>query len=59
MTYLPRKKSQLEPDLPTSVNDRVISAFHEVFTFTKLRKFRENKTLVKISEFTVLNIKNF
>ena len=40
------------------VNDRVISPFHEGFIFTKLHiyiyaKFRENKTLAKISEVTV------
>ena len=31
------KKSRLEHDLPTSVNDRVISKFREGFTFPKLR----------------------
>ena len=40
-------------DLPISVNVRVISPFHEGFIFTKLAKFRENKILAKISEFTV------
>ena len=43
-------------DLPISVNDRVISPFREDFIFTKLRiLFRENKTLAKISELTVLD----
>ena len=43
-------------DICISVNDRVILPFHEGFNFTKLRiyaKFHENKTLAKISEFTV------
>ena len=35
-TYLPGKKSGLGHDLPTSVNDRVISSFFEGFLFTKL-----------------------
>ena len=48
------KNSRPEHDLPISVIDRVISQFREDFIFTKLRiKFRENKTLAKISEFTV------
>ena len=54
----PSVSSQAGHDLPTSVNDRVISPFHEGFTFTKLRlyaKFRENKTLAKIFEFTLIN----
>ena len=38
-----------EYDLPISVNNRVISPFHKGF----IAKFRENKTLAKISEFTV------
>ena len=37
-------------DLPVSVNDRIISPFREDCILTKLRKFRENKTLAKISE---------
>ena len=45
------KKSRVWYDLPISVNDRVISPFCEGFIFTKF----ENKTLAKISEFTVLN----
>ena len=38
-----------------SVNDRVISPFREVFISRNFAyvKFRENKTLAKISEFTV------
>ena len=40
-------------DLPISVNDRMISPIHEDFIFAKLRKFCENNTLAKISEFTV------
>ena len=50
------KNSLLRQDLPTSINDRVILPFREGFIFTKLRsyaKFRENKVLAKISEFTV------
>ena len=48
------KNSRLWHDLPISVNDRVISPFRESFIFTKLyAKFRENKTLAKISGFTV------
>ena len=46
------KNLLLGHDLPISVNDRVISPFCDDFIFTKLRKFRENKTLLKISEFT-------
>ena len=41
-------------DLQTSVNDRVIWTFHKGFSLTKLRKFRENKTIAKISKFTVI-----
>ena len=56
------KNSQLVHDLLTSVNVRVISPFHEVFIFTKLRgcevlsaKFCENKILImKISDFIVI-----
>ena len=51
------KNSQLGQDLPISVIDRVISPFREGFIFAKLRayaKFRENKTLTKISELTVI-----
>ena len=45
-------------DLSKSVNDGVISPFHEGFIFPKLHaKFRENKTLAKTSEFTVLSNK--
>ena len=49
------KNSRLGYDLPTSVNDRVILPFREVFFSRKFAyaKFRENKTLAKISEFTV------
>ena len=39
-------------DLPISVNDRNISPYCESFN----AKFRENKTLPKISEFTVNGI---
>ena len=39
-------------DLPISVNSRVLLSFRESFIFTKLRLW-ENKTLKKISEFTV------
>ena len=49
------KKSRLWHDLPISVNDRVISPFRADFisrTFA-YAKFRENKTLAKISEFPV------
>ena len=50
------KNSRQRHDLPISVNDRVISPFHEGFSFPRnfaYAKFRENKTLAKISEFTV------
>ena len=50
------KNSRLGLVLPLSVDGRVILPFLEGFIFTKLRtyaKFRENKTLAKISEFTV------
>ena len=47
------KNSRLEHDLPSSVNDRAISPFREGFLFSKLRLFRDNKILTKISEFTV------
>ena len=42
-------------DLPTSVNSRVSSSFHEGFIFVKL-KFHKNITLTNISEFTVVRI---
>ena len=38
------KNSRQRHDLPLSVNDRVISIFHEGFIFTKLRIFREKKS---------------
>ena len=41
-------------DIRILVNERVILLFREGFNFTKLRMFRENKTLAKIFEFTVL-----
>ena len=47
----PVENSRLGHDLPTSANDRLISTFRKDFIFTKLH---ENKTLVKISEFTVV-----
>ena len=45
----------LEHDLPTSVNNRVVSLFRKDLIFTKLRifayaKFRKNKNLAKNSE---------
>ena len=43
------KNSRLWHDLSTSVNDSVISPFREV----SFHEFRGNKTLTKISEFTV------
>ena len=49
------KKIMKGHDLPTSVNDRVILPFCEGFIFE--RSFKENKTLVKKSEFTVLTSK--
>ena len=49
-------KSLLGPDSPISVKDRVILAFGEDFIFKKTAKFREYKTLTKISEFTVSKI---
>ena len=42
------KNSQLGHDLPISVNDRIIFPFGKNYA-----KFHENKTLTKISEFTV------
>ena len=48
------KNSRLRQDLPVSINNRVILPICEGFIFTKLRmKFRENKVLTKISEYTV------
>ena len=49
------RKSRLGHDICISVNDRVILPFHEGFHFTKLRI---NKTLAKISEFTVYGERN-
>ena len=51
MTYLRSLNSQLGHDLPISVIDRVIPQFWKDFFFHE--KFRENKILAKISEFTV------
>ena len=48
------KNSRQGHDLSILVNDRVNSAFREDFIFTK---FRENKTLAKISKFTVFFIR--
>ena len=52
------RNSRLGHDIPISGNGRVILPFREGFNFTKLAyaKFRENKTLAKISEFTVCNV---
>ena len=36
-TFVKLKKSRIGHDLPTSVNDSVISPFREGFIFTKLR----------------------
>ena len=49
------KNSQQKQDLAISINDRMILPFREGFIFTKTShpKFRENKVLTKISEFTV------
>ena len=47
------RNSRLGHDIPISVNDRVILPFRECFNITKLRK---NKTLAKISEFTVYTV---
>ena len=47
------KNSRLRQDLPISINNRVILPFPEGFIFAKL-KFRENKVLAKIWDFTVL-----
>ena len=47
--------SRLGYDLPKLVNNRVISPFCKGFIFKKLfAKFHENKTLAKISKFTVM-----
>ena len=45
------KSDRLEVGLSISVNDGVISPIYEDFIFTK---FHENKTLAKVSEFTVI-----
>ena len=45
------KSSRLRQDLPISINDRVILPLRVGFIFPK--KFRENKVLAKITEFTV------
>ena len=44
----------LGDDLHISVKDSEISLFREGFIFTQYAKFRKNKTLIKISESTVL-----
>ena len=51
------KKSRLGHNLNTSVNDRVICHFTRVnfHETSQLRSFCENKTLEKISEFTVFD----
>ena len=48
------KNSQVGHDLAISTNDREISSFGNDFIFTKLC-IRKNKTLAKVSEFTVLS----
>ena len=52
------KNSRQRHDLPISVNDMVISPFHEAFFYFHetwhMQSFHENKTLAKISEFTVV-----
>ena len=55
------KKSLLGHDLqnvPISVNDRVIFTISRGFYFheTSHAKFHENKSLAKISEFTVVHV---
>ena len=49
------KNSLLRQDLPISINDRVICHFARVLFSRNFAyaKFRENKVLAKISEFTV------
>ena len=49
------QNSQLGHGLPISVNDRVVSTFRENFFSRNFAyaKLRENKTLAKLSEFTV------
>ena len=49
------KKTRLWHDLPTSFKNKEFSPFRKVF-FAKLR-IRENKTLAKVSEFTVQKIR--
>ena len=44
---LKMQNARLGHDLPTSVNDRVISTFGEGFIFMAYVKFHENKTLAK------------
>ena len=48
--------SRLGHDLHISVNGRVISRYRESFIFSRnfASKFRGNKNLAKISEFTVI-----
>ena len=48
--------SRLGHDLPISVDDRMISPFREDFISQNFAygKFPENKTLAKISKFTVI-----
>ena len=50
--------SRLELDLYTSENDSVISPFREGFILQNFAstKFRKNKTLAKISKFTIVTI---
>ena len=53
------KNSRLGHGLPPSVNGRVITPLREDFIFNiylAYGKFRENKTLAKISESTVLDL---
>ena len=47
------ENSRLGHDLHLSVNDRVILPFLVDLIFTKIRICHENKTLTKISKFTV------
>ena len=49
------KNSRLWRDLTASVKDKEFSPFRKGFIFAKLRirEVRENKTVAKISEFTV------
>ena len=47
--------SRLGHELPTSINDRLISTFREDFIFAKICEVLQNQNPREISEFTVLD----